>query len=341
MKLNARDASGYFAKPDPNKTGVLIYGADAMRVAIKRQDLIASLIGPQGAEEMRLTRIAGSDLRKDPAALTDAVKAVGFFPGPRVAFVDSANDQAAPAILSALEDWQTGDAQIVVTAGQLKATSKIRKAFEAHSNAYAVGIYDEPMSRGEIEDTLKKSGVASLDRDAGGALDALARTLDPGDFRQTVEKLALYMHGSNDPVTLDDIEAVAPVSTEAAVDDILNIVAEARTADIGPVLRRLQAQGVLPVTLCIGAMRHFRTLHAVCSDPGGPGQGIGKLRPPVFGPRRDRVLRQAQAWGLMRLEQAVAVLTDTDLQLRSAAKAPQMAVMERALIRLSMLGRQR
>jgi DNA polymerase-3 subunit delta len=341
MKLNARDASGYFSRPDPKKTGVLIYGADAMRVAIKRQDLIAALIGPQGSEEMRLNRLAGSDLRKDPAALSDAVKAVGFFPGPRVAFVDSANDQAAPAILSALEDWQEGDAQIIVTAGALRPTSKIRKAFENHSNAYAVGIYDEPMSRGEIEETLRKSGVASLDRDAANALDALSRAIDPGDFRQTVEKLALYKYGNTDPVTIEDIEAVAPVSTEAALDDVLNIVAEARTADIGPVLRRLQSQGVLPVTMCIGAMRHFRTLHAVCSDPGGPGQGIGKLRPPVFGPRRDRVLRQAQNWGLMRLEQAVEVLTDTDLQLRSTAKAPQAAVMERALIRLSMLGRQR
>ncbi|WP_420862053.1 DNA polymerase III subunit delta [Algirhabdus cladophorae] len=339
MKMNARDATGYFKRPDPAKTGVLIYGADAMRVAIKRQDLIAALIGPQGPEEMRLTRIAGSDLRKDPAALIDAIKAVGFFPGPRVAFVDQANDQAAPAILAALEDWQDGDAQIVVTAGQLRATSKIRKAFEAHSNTYAVGIYDEPMGRAEIEDALKNAGLQSIDRDANAALDALSRALDPGDFRQVIEKLGLYCYGSTAPVTVADVEAVAPVSTEAALDDILNIVAEARTSEIGPILRRLQAQGVLPVGLCIGAMRHFRTLHAVCSDPGGPGQGIGKLRPPVFGPRRDRVLRQAQTWGLMRLEQAITVLTDTDLQLRSAAKAPQMAVMERALIRLSMLAR--
>ena len=33
----------------------------------------------------------------------------------------------------ALEDWQEGDAQIVVTAGALKPTSKLRKTFEAHS----------------------------------------------------------------------------------------------------------------------------------------------------------------------------------------------------------------
>ena len=37
MKLNSRDALAAFAKPDPNKTAILIYGANAMRVALKRQ----------------------------------------------------------------------------------------------------------------------------------------------------------------------------------------------------------------------------------------------------------------------------------------------------------------
>jgi len=44
MKLSTRDALGYFAKPDPSKTGVLIYGNDAMRVALKRQQLIEALL---------------------------------------------------------------------------------------------------------------------------------------------------------------------------------------------------------------------------------------------------------------------------------------------------------
>ena len=48
MKLSARDASGYFAKPDKSATGLLIYGQDAMRVALKRQEVIAALIGPYG-----------------------------------------------------------------------------------------------------------------------------------------------------------------------------------------------------------------------------------------------------------------------------------------------------
>ena len=110
---------------------------------------------------------------------------------------------------------------------------------------------------------------------------------------------------------------------------------------MGPALRGLTAQGVAPVTLCIGATRYFRRLHQVASDPGGAAAGVGRLRPPVFGPRRDRLVRTASDWGRDRLERALATLTDTDLQLRSASTAPQQALMERALIRLAMMPRAR
>ncbi|MBU1836648.1 MAG: DNA polymerase III subunit delta, partial [Alphaproteobacteria bacterium] len=154
-----------------------------------------------------------------------------------------------------------------------------------------------------------------------------------------IEKLGLYKLGDPEPLSVADVALLAPQSADVDVDDILVVVAEGNSQMIGPVLRDLYAQGVLPITLCIGAMRHFRQLHVVASDPGGPGQGIGRLRPPVFGPRRDRLVRQASQWGRDRLERAIAALTDTDLTMRSASHAPQHALMERTLIRLAMMAR--
>ncbi|KUJ79015.1 DNA polymerase III subunit delta [Ruegeria profundi] len=342
MKLSPREAEGYFARPDADKAGLLIYGADAMRVALKRQQVLTALLGSNAEEEMRLTRMPGADLRGDPALLLDAVKAVGFFPGPRAVFVEDTTDVAAPAIIAAFEDWAPGDAQIIVTAGQLKASSKIRKAFEAHPLAYAVGIYDDPPSRGEVERILKQSGLDNIPNDSMSALVELATAISPGDFAQTIEKLSLYKYGDRSELSIEDIMACAPRSTEAGLDDVLNVIAEGRAGEIGPLIRRLQSQGTNAVTLCIGATRHFRTLYACASDPGGAAQGIGKLRPPVYGKRRDRILRQAQGWGAPKLQTALTVLTDTDLSLRSAGQtAPAMALVERAMIRLAMLARSR
>lgn len=340
MKLSPRDATGYFKKPDPDRMGLLIYGQDAMRIALKRQEVIAALVGPQGEEEMRLTRLPAADVRRDPAILTDAIKAVGFFPGPRVVFVEDANETHSAAILPALEDWRDGDAQVVITAGNLKATSKLRKAFEAHKNAYAAAIYDNPPTRDEIEAELTRAGLKNLAPEALRDLSSLAMTLDPGDFRQTLEKLVLYKHGDATPATPEDVAAIAPVTIEAEVDDMLDIVAEGKTAEIGPMMQRLRGQGINPVTLCIGLMRHFRTLYAIAAAPGGVSEGINRVRPPVFGPRRDRVARQAQGWGAQKLQQGLTVITETDLTLRSAAQtAPAMALVERAMIRLAMMAR--
>lgn len=331
MKLSPRDANAYFAKPDPGKTGVLIYGTDAMRVALKRQQLLSALLGDGAEEEMRLSRMAGSEVRKDPAALMDAVKAVGFFPGARAVFVEEANDTAAPAVLAALDDWMPGDAQIVVTAGALKPTSKLRKAFEAHPQAYAAAIYDNPPTRDEIEGALRDAGLTQIPAEAMASLADLAQVIDPGDFRQTVEKLALYKMNDPDPLSPADVAACAPTSTEADVDDVLMVVAEARAHEIGPVMQKLAAQGATPVGLCIGAMRHFRALHRAASDTSG--------RPTIFGPHRDRMMAQSRRWGAAKLETAICLLTDTDLQLRSGGQnAPGMALVERAFIRLAMLG---
>ncbi|MCU4652441.1 DNA polymerase III subunit delta [Roseibacterium sp. SDUM158016] len=340
MKLSSRDAGAYFRNPDPKAAGCLIYGEDAVRVTQLRTGVLGALLGPEAEAEMRLARMQAADLRSDAAALLDAVKAVGFFPGPRAVLVEQATDGLAPVFAAALADWKPGDAQIVVTAGILPKRSALRKVFEESKTAYAAGVYDDPPGRAEIEELLRAAGVEEVDRTAMTDLETLARTLSAGDFRQTIEKLGLYKRGDATPVAPADLEAVAPLSREAELDDILHATAEAASETIGPVLSRLKAQGVAPVTLCIAALRHFRALHAAACHPGGAEAGLSAQRPPVFGPRRDRLKRQLSRWRRAQLETAISMLVETDLALRSSTEAPQMAMMERTLIRLAMLSAQ-
>jgi DNA polymerase-3 subunit delta len=337
MILKGAEAARYCAKPDPARPGLLIFGADAMRVALKRQEAIAALVGPEGEAEMRLTRMSGGDLRRDGSLLLDAIKAVGFFPGPRVAFVEEATDGLSEVIGVALKEWRPGDAVIMVTAGGLTGKSALKGLFEKHPAAVCIGLYDEPPGREEIEAALKAAGLVDIDREAMNDLNMLARALDPGDFRQTLEKIALYKYGDASPLTPADVAAMAPATIEAEVDELIDAVAEGRAQAIGPLFRRLEGQGTQPVTICIAALRHFRILHAAASDPGGPGAGIQKAR--VSFKQKDAMGRQAGHWGGRVLEAAVSLLLETDLTLRSSSKAPGMALMERALIRLAMMRR--
>ena len=121
--------------------------------------------------------------------MADATKAVGFFPGLRVVLVESATDTTTKAVKAALEDWQVGDAIIVITAGQLNARSSLRKLVEGGRNSVAIGIYTDPPTREEIESQLAAKGLKNMPPDTMRDIQTLAHELDPGDFAQTLEKL--------------------------------------------------------------------------------------------------------------------------------------------------------
>ncbi|MEM1428039.1 MAG: DNA polymerase III subunit delta [Pseudomonadota bacterium] len=338
MKLSTRDARAFLARPDPARSGALLYGADAMRVALKRKDMLAALLGPSAEEEMRLERIDSAEARRTPSLATDAQKSVGFFAGQRAVLVEDATDGNTPGFATALDDWAPGDAMLVATAGALPARSKLRKLFEGASNAVAIAIYNDPPGRDEIEAELARAHLARPGPEAMADLEALARALDPGDFRQTVEKLGLYKLGDATDLTSADIAACAPLTIDAALDDALAAAATGRQTEIGPLMQRLEGQGVTPVAMVIAASMHFRALHAAACDPKGPAAALARRRPPIFGPRRDAMAAQASRWGRAKLETALTILMDTDLDLRSAAQtAPQAALVERLFIRLAML----
>lgn len=338
MILKGGEAVRYFAKPDPGKAGLLIYGTDPMRVALRRQEVILALVGKDGEAEMRLTRMSGADLRKDPAQLIDAIKAQGFFPGPRVVFVEDATDGLAPQFDAALKEWRPGDAQIIVTAGELKGkTAPLKVLFEKHLNTFAVALYDEPPSREEIEAALQKAGLTRIDPAALADLTTLARAMDPGDFRQFLEKIALYKHGDPTPLQPQDVAALAPSSIEAGVDELIMVAADGNAGQIGLLMRRLEGQGTSPVTICIAALRHFRGLQAVMADPGGVQSGVARFRGNYK--VKDAVARQAGIWTRDKMDKAVALILETDLTLRSASRAPTMALMERALLRVAIMAR--
>lgn len=341
MILKGAEIARYLARPDPSRPALLIYGQDAMRVALKRVEAVKSLVGDKADEEMRLTRMAGGGLKKDPAQLLDAIKEVGFFPGPRVVLVEDTPDNAAEAIGVALADWRQGDAVIVVTAAALAKSSALRKLFEGHRDAVTAPIYDDPPGEDEITRWLADAGLREVPRDAMREMLVLARALDPGDLRQTIEKIGLYKYGDATGLTVAEIALMAPATIEADMDDLIHAAAEGREAEFAALMRRIEGQGVAPVTLCIAALRHFRALHLAAADPAGPGNALARARPPIFGPRRDRMARQAQGWGVAPLEDAVRLLLDTDLALRTSTRAPHLALVERALIRLTMMARGR
>ena len=337
MKLTSRDVNSFFNSPPKSVAGVLIYGNDQLRVADKRQILIHSLLGPKADEEMRLARISRENLKKAPEQAIDLCKAQGFFPGQRALLIEEANETITDIIIKVFDVWKDGDAALIITAGSLKPTSKLRKFFEEHQNTFSAPIYDNPLTRAEIENMISKAGLKNITQDSFNHISEIASQLEPGDFKQTIEKLALYKLNDEGPLTHQDISKCIPISNEAQIEEVLAVVLSGNHSKISQIINRLRSQGVLPVTLVIAINRHFKVLFSIAANPKGPSTGAAAVKPPVFGPRKEKLINQAQKWGPEKIKGAIKIITETDLQLRSAnQQAPQMALVERLFIRLAM-----
>ena len=337
MKLSGRNLASFFEAPPKGVMGVLIYGNDPMRVVSKRQKLIHAILGPNADEEMRLARISRENLKKSPEQAIDLCKAQGFFPGQRALLIEDANETVTDIIIKAFDAWNDGDAALIITAGSLKPSSKLRKFFEQQKNTFSAPVYDDPMTRPEIEKIISDAGIKNITQDSLNNLCQIALQLEPGDFKQTIEKLALYKLNDETSLTHQDISKCIPISNEAQIEEVLTVVLSGNHLKVNYIVSRLQSQGVLPVTLVIATTRHFKILFSIATNPKGPSSGAAALRPPVYGPRRESLIKQAQKWGPEKLKRAIKIITATDLKLRSKnQEAPQMAIIERLFIRLAM-----
>ena len=226
----------------------------------------------------------------------------------------------------------------VVTAGKLTGKSTLKGLFEKAPNAVSIGLYDDPPSRDEIEAELKKAGLTRIAPEAMADLTVLARALDPGDFRQTLEKIALYKHGDDTPLTPAEVAAMAPATLEAEVDEVLHAAAEGRA-------RRCRHADAAAGRAGGGAGDDLPDGAAPFPQPacgrdrsgrGGGGADEG-ARSSARAATRCSGRRRPGACG--RWKASIAQLLETDLTLRSASRAPGMALVERLLIRIAMVRR--
>lgn len=336
MKLAGPRAAAFCARPDGRRTGALLFGPDATMVALRRRELVRALTG---GDDLRLTRLEGAQAQRDPAAIDAALRARGFFAeGRPVVLIEGAGDALARPLGEILAGLGSEDGFLVVTAGNLGKGSGLRRLFEGADSLVALGFYAGPLAPGELDGLLAGASLeGALSPEARAELAAAAEAMDRGALMQLIAMLGTYALDHDGPVEAAELAGLLPEAAESQLDRLVGAVAEGRADAVGPLMTRLTAAGVGPVAMLIAAGRHFRLLLGLVTAPEGAGAALGRLRPPVFGPRREALAAQARRWDTGRLEAALRLIFQTDRTLRSAGERPDRALVERCLIRLAML----
>ena len=256
---------------------------------------------------MALVRVDASELSGDPSRLSDEAYAIPMFGGRRAVTVRVSGNASLAAALEPLFAQPPEDTLVLVSAGELRKTSPLRKLFAAEKAAISLPCYADDAGALDalIEHDLSEAGLA-IEPDAKAALQSLIGA-DRLTSRSEVAKLCLYADGDG-TVTLDHIRAVVGDASAFAIDDTVDAAALGDAAGFSRLYARLVAAGTNDYAVIGAAIRHFDMLHRsrAAVDRGMPSdRAIG---PQIFFKRKAAVGRQLGLWSLPRIERALTIL---------------------------------
>ncbi len=338
MKLRPQELARHLAKLDPTIRAALIFGPDQGLVA-ERAARIAAQIAPGTADSMQRIEIKPETLEKAPSAGYDAVAEANLFGGRRLVWVDGAGDGVAASLVGVLDQDLPGF--LLVTAGDLKAKSSLRKGFEGAKTAIAIACYaDDAQTRRQlVHDSLAEAGL----RASAEAMDYLVANLgaDRRLSRAELEKLKLYMvSAASQTVELADARACVADSAGMALEDIVAAALDGDGAEVDRLYHRALGQGDSPVAIVRILLKRIDRLAQVQilrQQGANASEAVERLRPPVFWRDKARLQAQSERWGPKLLSRAMALAVDAEIEAKSTG-VPAEAAVGRLLLRLAQAG---
>lgn len=339
MKIDARSVDRFLRAPDSSVWAVLIYGPDRGLVRDRGVDLLAAW-GAAPDDAFAFAALTDDDLKADPLRFADEIDALSLIGGARTVRLRLQSEVSAGPVVSRLLDTDAPPpaARLVIEAGDLKKTSKLRKAAEASPAAAAIACYPDNAQALErlAEEQLAADGL-SLSRDARAALAPLIEG-DRALARGQIEKLALYMlGGGRTTIEADDVTAACADASAAALYDFADAVASGDAAAADRLLQVSMTAGTAPVALCRALQRQFLRLSAIQTkraDGASLDRAIAMTGPPLYGPARDALNAQVRRWPADALAVALAQTLQAERRLKSTG-APDAALLGRLALALA------
>jgi DNA polymerase-3 subunit delta len=339
VKIPAARIESALDRPNPEWRAALIYGPDAGLVRERAERLRRATCGDP-KDPFRVAEITSAALAEDPELLFVESAQLSLLGGPeasrRLTRLREASDALGGLFQAFFKAAPRGDGFILVEAGDLSSRSSLRRAFEATPAAAAVPCYPDTVR--DLENLVRDVMGAHAIRVSTDAAEYLATHLggDRGVSRQELEKLALYA-GDGGAVALEDATVSVGDSAAMALDDVVMAAAEGDPAVLERALDRLYQEGAHAVTVLRAAARHFLRLHLLAAkieQGANPDEAVRSLRPPLFFKLQDRVKAQARRWPSRRVQAALDLLLEAELNAKRSGPPPE-AICRDALLRIA------
>jgi DNA polymerase III subunit delta len=217
--VNSAAADGFIQRSPKEIRFYLVHGPDEGLAHERVKAIVRNLVDGD-PDPLRLVRLEGDAVARDPGALADEAYAVSMFGGARVIWIDAQARDLLPS-LEPLFARPPTDCAIVVKAGQLRKGTGLRAAFETSPISASIECYSDDASELEtlIDSEARAAGLA-IAPDARTALVALTGA-DRQTTRGEIAKLMLYARGKS-AVTAEDVEAIVSDAGPSNLDEVVD-----------------------------------------------------------------------------------------------------------------------
>ncbi len=333
MKVKPRDIPALLKAIDPSVRAVLVFGRDE-GLARERADLISKQVAPDLSDPFQVVKPSGEDIKNSPSLLLDEVAAISMMGGRRLVRLDSVGNEVTEATKLMLES-DLGDGLLVMTAGDLKPTSSLRKLLEGAKKALAIPCYED-----NARDLMGLVQSVLADASLTATQDAVTYLVDNlgGDrmvSRGELEKLVLYKGLGGGQVTLADAEACVGDTAALGLNQIAEAVTAGNLSRLEKLLERVSGENAIAIIRTLqNRMMRLHLARGYMDTGMSAGEAIGKLRPPVFFGERDKFQREVSMWSARKVEQALEILMEAELDCKTTGN-PADVICARALLRLT------
>ena len=225
VKTDGADA--YCRRPPASVKFFLVHGNDEGLIHERAKTLVHAVLGGD-PDPMRLMRIEGDTLSKEPGLLADEAYAVSMFGGSRALWVDVGSRDLLATLGPLLERPPT-DCTLILEAGSVKKGSALRNLFERSGEAASIECYPDERRAllGLIDSEAREAGL-EISPEARDYLVGLLGN-DRLTSRGEVAKLVMYCRGTGKI----DIAAVEAIVSDAAPSGLDEMIDNALAGELG------------------------------------------------------------------------------------------------------------
>ena len=335
MKISNNKIDFFISQPDSSIRAILIYGPNEGLVSERKKLLTQSFVKDVN-DPFLIRSLDFDEYGKSWFNLKDEVLSLSFTEGNRVLAFDKFPEKFVIE-LDELTSIIPNDLMLILTHGELRPSSKIRKFFENRKTTASIPCYaDEVQDLNNILKSTFKSETSPLNNLQFEALSSRLNA-DRGINKKSIEKLYIYCNNDVRNLTPAEIQSVVQNEDNLSLEALSYAIADGDFAQLSIILGSIFQQGTFPIIILRSISYHFNRLFVVIEamkNGDSFKSSISKLQPRVFFKLENLFQKQVSNWSLEKIKHVQTILLNAEIDCKLNYHL-QKILCERTLLRIA------